>query len=154
MFIVVKDAADPNRRIMAPLKNNIARDTDGFAFSVESATADGIETSRVVFEATVHKATAGEVLIERSEGGEALNEAKEFLEAMLTEGPMEAIKLQAGAKEVGINETTLRRAKKSLGIKSYKERDRWYQSLPGTTPTKPAPDEEEGIIESLEPWSA
>ena len=100
VFIVVKDATDPNRRIMAPLKNNIAPDTDGFAYSVQSVTLPkGIETSQVVFEDAVHRATADEVLIERSDGGEALKEAKDFLEAMLAQRPMEVSKLQAAAKD-------------------------------------------------------
>ena len=132
VYIVVKDRAQPNRRIMAPLKNNIAKDSVGFAFAVETVILDkGIKTSRVVFEKDVHTATADEVLMEKSEdGGEALNEAKEFLKKVLGDGPLEATSVLAKAKEAGICETTLHRAKRSLGIKSDKDGDGWHWRLP------------------------
>jgi putative DNA primase/helicase len=132
VFIVVKDRAQPKRRIMAPLKNNLANDTEGFAFAVETVILDkGIKTSRVVFEDKVHIATADEVLIEKSEdGGEALKEAKDFLKGVLVDGPLEATSVHEKAKEAGICETTLHRAKKSLDIKSDKDGDRWHWRLP------------------------
>jgi hypothetical protein len=83
VFMVVKDASDPNRHIMAPVKSNIGPDTDGSVILPK-----GIKTSKVVFEETVHRTTADELLSERSEGGgEALNEAKEFLKTVLGDGP-------------------------------------------------------------------
>jgi putative DNA primase/helicase len=79
----------------------------------------------------VHRTTADELLSERSEGGgEALNEAKEFLKKVLGDGPLEATSVQVKAKEAGICETTLQRAKRSLGIKSDKNGDRWHWRLP------------------------
>ena len=49
---------------------------------------------------------------------------------MLEDGPLEATSVQAEAKEAGICETTLHRAKKSLGIRSDKDGDRWHWRLP------------------------
>jgi DNA repair protein RadA/Sms len=45
-----------------------------------------------------------------------LNEAISFLESMLKNGPVAARKIQEEAKDVGISEDTLRRAKDSLGV--------------------------------------
>ena len=133
VFFVLKDATDESRRIMAPLKNNIAPDTHGFAYSVQSVTLPkGIETSKVVFEGTVHKVTADELLTERRDGGEALKKGKEFLQEKLKAGPAAASELESEAKAVGINETTLRRAKKAIDVESNKQGDKWYWRLPGT----------------------
>ena len=132
VFIIGKDRAHPKRRIMAPLKNNLANDTEAFAFAVETVFLDkGIKTSRVVFEDQVHIATADEVLIEKSEGGgDALKEAKDFLKVVLGDGPLEANSVQAKAEEAGISKKTLDRAKTALGIRSYKDGDRWHWRLP------------------------
>jgi putative DNA primase/helicase len=128
------------REQTAPVKSNIGPDTDGFAYSVQSVTLPkGIKTSKVVFEDAVHRVSADELLGERSEGGEALKEAKEFLEGMLGDGPREAKKIKAEAYACGIKEKTLQRAKDALRIKSDKGRDAWSWRLPGNKVSKPNP---------------
>jgi len=100
---------------------------------MESVTLEnGIETSQVKFEETVHCATADEVLIEKSDGGEALQTAMEFLEAMLKDGPLEASEINREAENVGICGRTLNRAKSKLGIKSFRRSNKWYWEA--TTP--------------------
>ena len=46
--------------------------------------------------------------------------------------------IQREADEAGIHETTLRRAKKSLGIKSHKDGDKWGWRLPAALTNKPS----------------
>lgn len=127
VYLIDKDGGDPNRRIMAPIKNNVSKDNVGFAFAVDSVTLEnGIETSHVKFEDTLHTATADEVLIEKSDGGEALQVAKDFLEAMLKDGPLEASEIKREAENVGICERTLHRAKRKLGVDSCRRGKKWY----------------------------
>lgn len=142
VFMVVKDASDPNRRIMAPVKSNIGPDTDGYAWRVQSVVLpqQGIKTSKVVFEDTVYRSTADELLGVRSEGGAALKEAMDFLKAMLGNGAIHSAKLKEDAQAAGINESTLIRARRALGVIPQKVGDKWYSRLPESLPIKSAPD--------------
>ena len=42
-FVVTRDPDDPDRRLMLPLKNNLAKDTYGFAYRIELKDMSGIE---------------------------------------------------------------------------------------------------------------
>jgi RecA-family ATPase len=67
--------------------------------------------------------------------GEAKREAEEFLRERLADGPAKADDIQEEAKHCGVTQATLRRAKKSLGIRSFKERGTiggdWMWEMPG-----------------------
>jgi hypothetical protein len=70
--------------------------------------------------------------IERRGRGARLAEAIAFLEDELQEGPRPVIELTEEAKQVGISEQTLKRARKELGAESTKldfERG-WSWSFP------------------------
>lgn len=56
----------------------------------------------------------------------ALREAMEFLETVLSSGPMPAAQVKKEAGELGISTSTLKRARKKLGIVAYRMADRWY----------------------------
>lgn len=121
-FMIEKDGEDSERRIMAPAKNNLAPDATAFAFRVQpKELLDGIETSLVVWEDASHNNTAHQVMIERGDGGVERNEAKEFLRELLKNGPVEAIKANRAANDNHISESTLKRAKKDLGIGGVSE---------------------------------
>ena len=64
--------------------------------------------------------TANEAM-QAAEGRTAKREAKEFLLERLEAGPANSDDIIEEAKQEGIAEKTLRRAKKDLGIKSRKE---------------------------------
>ncbi|MFH0809360.1 MAG: AAA family ATPase, partial [Pseudomonadota bacterium] len=119
-YLVAKDAQRPERRLFLPIKNNIGADQTGLAFTIEGHNLPGgIETSRVLWEGQPVTTTADEALAAAAEGGEersAVTEAKEFLETLLTDGPVSAKQVERVAGEAGIAERTLKRAKKALGV--------------------------------------
>jgi putative DNA primase/helicase len=61
----------------------------------------------------------------------AADEATGFLRELLVDGPVPAKQVLAEAKDAGIAERTLKRAKSGLGIVSRKDGDHWTWSLPG-----------------------
>ena len=61
-FLVSRDNDDPDRRLMLPLKNNLAKDTHGFGYRIEEHNLSGIETSNVTWEKDSVDLTAEEVL--------------------------------------------------------------------------------------------
>ena len=135
-FAVVKDQDDPERRLFLPLKNNIGNDTTGFSFRIEPVSLPGgIETSAIRWGDEAITVTADEAMTSNDpEEMSALDEAVEFLESILAAGAMAAKELKANAKDAGIAERTLIRAKKTLGIKPKKVGfmgdSKWVWELP------------------------
>ena len=66
----------------------------------------------------------------KSKKKSALEEAAEFLKEELAEGPVPSKELFKKAEAEGISETTLKRAKSLLGVKSKKLREGWVWILP------------------------
>lgn len=128
------DDQDGPRRVLAPVKSNMAAPALSLAFELESMQLPGrdIETVRIV-EAGVSEYQAADLLsIERPQRGSKLAGAVVFLEEELAEGPKLASELIESGKEVGYSESTLKRAKDELGIESQKAGFGvgWLWSLP------------------------
>lgn len=135
VYVVAKDDKQAGRRLFLPLKNNLGNDESGFAFSIEShRLPGGIETSRVAWEAEPVTTTADEALAPAGDPEErnALDDAKEFLAALLADGPMRAKKVFAEAREAGHAERTIRRAQKALAVEAIKDglKGGWQWRLP------------------------
>jgi len=60
----------------------------------------------------------------------ALEDAKEFLVELLSDGPVEAETVHTKAKSREIKFATMRRAKKVLKVESLKESEAWFWRLP------------------------
>lgn len=133
-YLVTDTPDDPDRKIMAPLKNNLGVDNIGYAFSIEPKTStSGFETSCVVWEDASIKVRANELLAEAKSKVSRLELAKEFLLEVLKDGPMEQARVEYLSGIAGHTPRTLTRAKGDLGIKSSKGRDAnkaWVWSLP------------------------
>ena len=69
----------------------------------------------------------------------AVDDAKEFLETLLIDGPCTVSKIQEEAKNAGYSGATVRRAKRSLGIKPKKQgmKGPWAWQLPAKMLTGP-----------------
>jgi hypothetical protein len=116
-FLIEEDGEDRDRRIMAPAKNNLAPDGTAFAFRVEpKELSGGIKTSRVAWEDASHSNTADRVLTQKGDGGLRLNEAKDFCRKILKNGRVLSTVANKAANDNGIDESTLKRAKRALGI--------------------------------------
>jgi len=122
-FVVTADADDDRRRLFLPLKNNLAECREGLAYRLEGCTAQGIETSRVSWEADPVTITADEALNKiPDEEKSALDEAEDWLRELLTgEGEMTKREIMRIAKEEGFAERTIHRARQRLRLTTETE---------------------------------
>ena len=115
-YAVLKDEHNDNLRYFLPVKNNIGNDKDGFSFHVEGVTLKGnIKTSRIVWGDCI---TAQEVL--KPEKKTQTNGASEFLNDLLSNGPVLTAEIFENGDCVGYSKSTLQRAKNRLGISHRK----------------------------------
>jgi hypothetical protein len=126
-FICITDPDDKTRRLFLAGKNNIGRKAEGLAYRIEGCLVgpeESILASRIVWDAIPVRITADEALKREAEDGKggAMNEAKEFLREKLDGGAsLSAKDLEDEADAIGISKRTLKRARKSLKVKSVKE---------------------------------
>lgn len=116
VWLVGKDKEDPARRLMVSVKNNLAADLPGLAYTIGD-NGDGhpvLEwSSAPVF------ATADDLLgadNDEQAKGAAIREAVNWLVDALSDGPVPATEIKARAKSDGIAPRTLDRAKEQLQV--------------------------------------
>lgn len=124
-FLVAENPDNPDQRVICHLKYNLAPKTPSLTFTVkEGRFLWGGESSL----------TAEQVLATPAgtEDKSEQDEAKEFLRDLLSEGPLPSSEVKKQAKEAGIAERTLWRAKTALGVKAVKGgfQEGWNWSLP------------------------
>lgn len=126
-FAVAADKDDRSRRLVLPVKSNIAADRTGLAYRLLPTVVDPeglkIETAAVEWEPDPIEIDADDALGDgrRGQGGDALDEAVDWLASLLTDGPRPAGDVKKQAKADGISARTLDRAKKKLGVVARKE---------------------------------
>jgi len=136
VFAIARDPERKERRLMLPIKNNLALDTEGYAYAVTVADNDAPyirwEDERVT--QTAEEILSGtpspreQALIERGA------EAQRWLREKLQAGPQPASNIYTAAEREGISERDLKRAKRAMGVlaepKGYG--GAWHWSLPRT----------------------
>ena len=135
-FVITRDPDNPDRRLMLPLKNNLAKDTHGFAYKIEEKEVSGIITTCVAWESDKINLSAEEVLT--TQGGKAENKlfAEEFLREELKDGfEIPSNELYKRAEEHGISPKVLWNTKDKIGAKAYKKgfKEGWIWYLPIVT---------------------
>jgi hypothetical protein len=128
VYAVLDDPEDKNSKLFVKAKNNLARDTKAlrYGMSVKVVGRDpklnvDITAPFIVWHPQHVEITANEAMAAAG-GRTAKREAREFLLERLGAGPAKQNDILDEAKQEGIAEKTLRRAKKDLGVKSSKER--------------------------------
>lgn len=139
-LLVALDPEDETRRVLAVTKNNLAAPVPALAFRLVPDAERGC--ARIEWDGeTTH--TAAQLLTtsdpeERSAGDEAV----EFLTELLEAGPIPAAKVRKAARDAGIADRTLDRARKRAGVGSKRHgfgaEGVWYWSLTATDPPKDA----------------
>lgn len=118
-------------RVLAPVKNNLAVFPPSLTFALEQA--EGRDVARVEWLDTC-SLTADELLQGEGPGrsDEKRQEARDFLEEILSDGPVPAQEVKDEADEKGIATMTLRRAKDALNIEKEKREFQgpWMWTLP------------------------
>lgn len=119
---------NPQERVIACIKNNLAPQPPAIAFAV----AEG----RFLWRGET-SVTAAAMLAPDGDEGErsAVEDAMGYLRESLSGGPMDQKQMQREARDAGITDRTLRRAKARLNVTSKREgglgpAGRWVWSLP------------------------
>jgi hypothetical protein len=133
VWLVAQDPDAEDRRYMVWFKGNCCRRQKGLAYLLRNVlvTIPGITESesyaQVCFEKDPVDLTADELLKPRPQKSgrpRKQNEAAEWLESILAEGPVDSALILSEGKELGYSESTLKRTKKSMGIMGIPIRDR------------------------------
>jgi putative DNA primase/helicase len=125
-WAVIEDGetGDPERRLFLSLKNNLAKHSDGMAFSIVS---EG-KTSKVDWEDGAVQMTADEAMAlkPKTAGDKAADWLREYLS---DRKPHDRDKLMDAALEAKFSQRTIERVSKDVGVKKelkgYPARSRW-----------------------------
>ena len=148
-WLVAPAPDDKNRRLLTKIKSNLARDPGGLAFSIEAAKG----TPKLAWEDGVVDLDANDILAAPHEDRtpSKKEQAERWLRELLSEGPILAVKATELARDEGIAERTLDRAKADLMVASKKDGSgRWWWHLPGA-PEVPGGVGDVGGLPSEEP---
>jgi hypothetical protein len=139
---VLRDPCDAEARVLVSLKNNLASTAAGLRYRVVSTT--NRQAARVSWENTPIRMTAEEIMsatAQAQSAGAATAEACDWLLAALKDGSQSAAELKSLAKNDGIRERTLLRAKGRLGILTRRQGigllGTWTWELPPGRPHPP-----------------
>lgn len=139
------DPAVKGEYLMLLAKGNFAKDRSGMRFAIVEKQVDAIGGHPVIeWKGKSEKTT--EDLVERKDPElRKKDKAVVFLQKALKGGPRLADELIAEASDEGIGEKTLWKAKKIAGVRSKRERGKWYWHLePRASETRlPEPQSEE-----------
>jgi archaellum biogenesis ATPase FlaH len=132
VWAFAKDRDDPERRLMVLVKSNIGPNPGGLAYRIEQ-TESG--QCRVCWESeAVHTDLEDVLRPSAPERKSALDAAKQWLQELLSSGPVASRDVEQAAKEAGLSWMTVRRAADDLKIKRSREgfgaEGRWMWSLP------------------------
>jgi hypothetical protein len=121
VFLLARDPDDPagDRRVLAPLKANLGPLPPSRV--VRLVVDAGREHPRIAWEGvSAHDAVALLSVPVAGDERTALDEAQDVLRAILEDGPLPARMAQRQAREAGVAERTLDRARRSLGVQAVK----------------------------------
>jgi hypothetical protein len=125
---IVRDAEERRRRLMVPVKLNLAPDGDSLAFDIEN---DG----RLVWNPTPVAVDSDEAMAEER-GGKKQRAAAERLREFLAGGWRRASEVFAMAEREGFSEGTINRAADALGVESMRRGGKdggfWIWTMDGT----------------------
>ena len=124
-FLAGEDPENPGQKVLCHIKANLGPKTPSLTYTInEGRFLWGGESD----------ITAEQVLADQAGGEERnlLEDAKRFLRDLLRDGPLPSSEVKRQAKEAGIAERTVWRAKTTLGVKAVKGgfEGGWKWSLP------------------------
>lgn len=119
-YLVCADDDDEEKRLFLQMKSNLEKPMPGLAYRIVSQeVGEGIHTSRLSWEADAVSTTANQAMSPSQEKSE-LQEAVDWLGGLMEDGPMLASEVSKQARIEGYSMPTVRRAMRSLGIRSRK----------------------------------
>jgi putative DNA primase/helicase len=144
-WLVAKDPHHPQRRLMLPMKNNLAETGSGLAFTIHCEPCDRVPT--VAWSAEPVALDPDEALNPSKEPAPRphpeLDDAVRWLQTELAEGAKRSRKVEVAAEAHGIRLITLRRAFRELGGEAIRDGfgalSAWHWRLPGIGRQEPKP---------------
>jgi putative DNA primase/helicase len=134
-WLVEADRNDADRRLLLPIKNNLAENIGGLSFKIVEGA--------VSWEPGTVDLTADQALNEDgSKGSTVVDEAATWLTRLLSERPRSSQEVRDAAEAEMIAPSALRRAKEKLGVLSSKDgfQGEWLWTLPTRSHSLPAKD--------------
>jgi hypothetical protein len=121
VWTIVKDPDDANKRLLVPLKNNLAPDTKGLAFTIK--THEPTQAAVVDWLQGAVEATADTALTSHRQAGRPDDERRyaiDWLRARLSGGAAPVREIRKDADAHGISYATLRRAFRELSCETIR----------------------------------
>lgn len=115
---LLRDPDDEERRLLLPGKSNLCRPAAGLAFRIDGEPAR-LEWERAPVDLTAD-GVVGALASGDSGGRTERDDAADWLQAFLADGPRPAREVEHEAREAGYSLATLRRAKAAIGVLSRK----------------------------------
>jgi hypothetical protein len=141
-LLLARDPQDPDgdrgsQRVLAHIKCNVGEQAESLAARIQTVELDE-QLIAPRFEITGTSSTSAADLLDRPSGEERTerDEAAEFLRAELAGGPCPVREVRKAARDAGIADRTLERAKKALGVEAERVSHgnagagEWLWSLP------------------------
>ncbi|MCZ6625240.1 MAG: AAA family ATPase [Deltaproteobacteria bacterium] len=112
----------PTKSVLFHIKHNLSGRGQALGFEIREGSFCWTGASQV---------TPEEVLSPESSPDEAssMHEALEFLKEMLSDGPVDSQVMERHRKQLNISISTLKRARKTLGIKATRKGEKWTCSM-------------------------
>ncbi len=126
-LLVAVHPEDPELRIMAHLKHNLAPKGDSWVYELKVEGDGNIPVLRWHGKSQI---TVDDLQGAEPSGQNAQDAAMAFLREALKDGPKSATAVLAKAVSSGHAERTIDRARKAIGLKAKKVKDQWMWSLP------------------------
>lgn len=112
-FLAGEDPENTDRKVLCHIKSNLGPKTPSLTYTIRNGHFLWGEETTVTAEQILAEQVTGE---EKDKQGDA----KDFLQAMLENGPVDSEEIFKRAKAEGISASTLKRAKEAMGIKAKK----------------------------------
>lgn len=123
--LVAVHPEEPNVKVVAHLKHNLAPRGDSWMYRLVSASDEEIPLVQWAGKTALTVDDLGGPPTSQS----AIDEGIEFLRNQLKDGPRPAKEVQGAAELAGHSPRTIDRAKKTIGVKAKKVKDQWIWSL-------------------------
>lgn len=112
-FLAGEDPENTDRKVLCHIKSNLGPKTPSLTYTIRNGHFLWGEETTVTAEQILAEQVTGE---EKDKQGDA----KDFLQAMLENGPVDSEEIFKRAKAEGISASTLKRAKRAMGIEAKK----------------------------------
>jgi hypothetical protein len=115
VYLAARDAEQPKRRLLLPIKNSLGPEAPPAAFRIEAGRVAWEPEPVELSDTMITPPTARQAAEQQDR-----EDAAEWLLLALSDGPVESTDLFRQARSCGISAKTLRRAGKALGLKPVK----------------------------------